>query len=186
MCFQNNIEQLNKLRNRKRPITLWKTAQLDDKTGLAKTTYCGHSATWKRGTVVVPHKIRKPLKKGQYCSAGLYFRSAKRLINRYSSDVVIEATVKPQDIIGVSFDAQSICCVAATVVKAPRQSKTKRIEWLNTHISKAKELLEGRQKDMHKWVKEQETNEEALQQMLDEVEKLRKKTNKPIPAKNGD
>jgi hypothetical protein len=171
MCFENNIDQLNKFRSRKRPITVWKTASVDRTTGRAYTQYNSprDRVWWTKGATVHPHRILGPRKAKQTCSSGLYFNLKRPSGTR----TVIKAKVKPKDIIGVNAWGQTICAVAALVVEAPNPDDM-RLEFLKDRMKSAQEQRRAREQDMARYLATQEDNEEALQQMLAEAAKLKK------------
>lgn len=181
MSFTNVKSQLDRFRDRKQPFTVWKTGQVDQKTGLVTTCFrriafpLKTQVWWVKGQVVRPHKIRKPLRDGHQCSAGLYFYTTRELALRRLGDVhnLIEATVKPEDIIAVSCSGGTICCVAATVIKAP-DPRLARMAWLEGKIQRAKENIRVREEEAQRWLEEQrEDQKECLQQMVEEFKSLR-------------
>lgn len=179
MCFQNDKRNLDQFRKGKRAITVWKTGNIDDKTGLVITGCRGQSAVWKKGEVVRPHEIRKPLRDGAYCSAGLYFYTTTLPKGkRYQHESVVVARVNPQDIIAVS-DYGIICCVAAKVTRAPNPDpKLMRIKCLKKGVREATAMLYQRAQSLKQWEEQQEDKEEILQNMRDELEKLQPKKGK--------
>lgn len=197
MCFENNKRNLDRLRKGKRAITVWKTGDLDEKTGLVNTGCSDELVVWKKGEVVRPHKILKPLRHGAYCSAGLYFYTTtppkgesyqrESVIFFPSADspaLVVVARVNPQDIIAVSFDAEMICCIAAGVIRAPgADPKLMRIKLLKKTIRGATGTLDERAKTLKQWEEEREDKEEALQNMRNELKELQPKKSKAQRSK---
>lgn len=199
MCFTNDIDKLNEYRAKKRAITAWKSGSIDEKTGRVITSY--HSlpgkvveddVCWIKGQVAVPHEIRKPLGKGDSCSAGLYFciRQKSVSLDTYGprKKALIKARVNPKDIIAVSFDERQICCVAAKVIEAPNpDQRVMRLKWVNKAITEAREEKRERENSKRLWLEEQEQEEkeEILQQMVAEAHGLRealkgrKRANRP-------
>lgn len=179
MCFPNSIDFLNKFRNSKKSFVVWKAAWVDSKTGLATSSYSGDRdlVVWSKKTIVVPSKIRRPLRDKQSCSSGLYFYTSKKslLIRSFGrmQKVAIKARVKPEDIIAVDYNGSTICCVAAFVLDAPNPDQAKmRIKYLNECIKDAKHVFKRRRDQAKEWEAERPEKEEALQQMLDEVKEL--------------
>ena len=174
MCFENNINELNKARSQRKSITVWKNTDLDEKTGLAVSHY-NHKQNdkvwWKKGTVVKPHKIRQPLKNGEKASAGLYFYTSK---GRAWGEPTVKASVKPKDIIAVQRDGETICAVAATVIDAPNPDpRRQHIKWLNEKIREAKDKIEANDRRNKVWMEERDDNIEALEAMLAETKQLK-------------
>lgn len=149
MCFINHKGKLNELRGRKRPVSVWKTGSVDQKTGWVETQYRDfdvlHHVVWIPGQTVRPHKIREPLQNGHRCSAGLYFHTTTRDM-RYCKGLVL-ATVEPKDIIGVSCDGQQLCCIAAKVTKTPNvDSRAIRMKFLRELVKQAEQHIAEREK----------------------------------------
>lgn len=191
MCCNNNFENLQRFRNKRTPLILEKTAQLDEKTGLAYTQFNGprDRVWWKKGTIVKPTRILPPRKHGQACTAGLYFDVNGRFSNSFSNSfhrVTVKARIQPKDIIGVDSSARIICVVAAKVLQAPDPDQREmRIKFLEPAILRAelcikdrKPKLQGMQDEMQRWLEEDERQEEAYQQMLAEMTELKKNAGK--------
>lgn len=191
MCFKNNMHNLNAYRNRKRSVTVWKKASLDSKTGLAITHYNIYEKKpievvvwWKKGTTVYPHKILEPFTCNRTAGAGLYFytsRTNDALSHFFFGQLLIKATVKPQDIIAVNCDSSVICCVAAKVLDAPDPDPMEmRLKFLSQRIRYARNELKEHNEQIKEHNEQIEVwdrgKKEALQQMLDEVKKLEEKS----------
>lgn len=183
MCFSNDIAQLRNFRKKKRAIAVWKTGRVDEKTGLIVTSYSfdgKDKVVWKLGTVVCPHKIRRPLASESICSAGLYFFPGEPPERMRGDERLIIAKVKPKDIIAVDTCGQTICCVAAKVIEAVNpDQRVRKIEFLTRKIKDAKNSISSTDQQMKEWREEiddwQETREdqlEGLQNMQDELKKL--------------
>ncbi len=178
MCFTNNPDQLARFRKLKNSIKLWKKGQVDEKTGLVTTSYDDgagdNRVVWKQGTIVKPHRIRKPLKECTECTAGLYFHTSPDCDDiDYRSGYMVIARVKPQDIIAVSDDGKTVCCVAAKVIKAPNPNQRQmRIKFLKESIFEAKNNITFREQETKRIEAEREDYEEGLQRLKDELKDL--------------
>lgn len=187
MCFINDAKQLQRLRERKQTVKVWKRGPVEKKTGLVVTKYGGFPmiltvvrplilTMWKQGTVVRPHRIRKPLKDKQACTAGLYFYTDQPSKDQHNSKIVI-ATVKPEDIIAVSSCGTTICCTAATVIKAPNpDQRLKRITFLNGRIKDARDEIAVSDQQANEWAEQRRDQMECLQSMRNELKELKEKS----------
>lgn len=184
MCIINNKAQLDKFRAKKRPIIGWKKGHINPKTGLVITTGFGFpvkgKAVWKKGTTVKPHRIHKPL--GDKCpsTAGLYFYTDEEKIEyaaRYSNVGAVKAKICPKDIIAVSDDGKTFCANEAFVLDAPNPNPDEmRTKYLKKRITLARNERNVRKSVIKDWTEEHDAKEEALQQMVDEVEQLKPKS----------
>lgn len=185
MCIRNEINFLNELRRRKRPIIVWKYVLLDAKTGLAQSQrrHDGvDQVVWKKGTIVtpIPKRRLKIVRPGRDSGAGLYFYLSKDSIPSFiglndPSHPVIKASVRPEDIIAASAAyTPQLVARAAKVLEAPNPDPIQqRIKWLREKLQKANDQLKVRRDTMKEWLDEEEMLLESKRHIEDEIKELK-------------
>ncbi len=176
MCFANDPEQLAKFRARLLSFTVYKNGRVNNNTGLIRTSYNldgKDEVHWIKGKTVHPHQIRKPMKGRRCCTSGLYFYTRKEDLRVYGTGKVT-ASVKPKDVIAVSSNGRIICVVAAKVLDAPNPNqKMMRTKYLKKQLADARAREKGNIDQMKIWEDQRDQNNEAMQQMVDELKKLK-------------
>lgn len=189
MCFENSKTELDKYRQRKNPITVWKTGSINPDTGWVTTQFGKAKAVWIKGQVTHADKIRKPLTNGAYASCGLYFYTSEPKKGDYNQYYkVVVATVEPKDVIAANWHGDVICAIKATVIKAPMPNKkeitAKRIKFLQDNIQAANQSIRIKYETIINQNQSIEENQEALQQMIDELNQLKPKSRVKNSHKN--
>lgn len=169
MCFSNCGKSLERIRKRKRPLVVWKRVQRNW-SGLCWTGYGTARVEWERGRVVVPNRVWGPLEDRQSCTEGLYFYTGKAPKSRKNgsvwgggrTEVLVRARVAPKDVIAVSWDGETICCVGATVTMAPEWGVKDKLAKLREEIRDGRASIASRKKHLEEAYEELENLKEQL------------------------